>query len=179
MATLGLGFGHRSDPCSTCTSPENTDSFTGHLALAKPLGRGLGVGLDVSVWRRGHPGPVGPADSTGAPTATTLTNTLGNASVVFSWQIWHAWVRAGGGLALGRQDMANGSGSATAITTASGMGVGYTVGAGISLPVAAPLSLAFFANWNAGSYDLVSPVAVVERGAQHRYLEMGVGLTLR
>src|SRR5665811_342507 len=56
----------------------------------------VGIGTDVSVWRRGRPGPVGSPDSTGVPTPTTLTNMLGNVSVVLSWQVWHVWVRAGG-----------------------------------------------------------------------------------
>lgn len=178
FATLGLGYGMRSDDCATCATPENTDSFTGHLSLGKTLGHGVGLGVGVSVWRRGHPGPAGPADSTGVPTATTLGNMLGNASVLVSYQVWRVWVQAGGGLALGSQDLAPSTPDG-AITTASGLGIGYTVGGGFSIPLAGPMALAVFANLNAGSYDLTSPVAVVARDAEHRYLEVGVGLTLR
>lgn len=177
LVTLGIGYGRRRDPCTNCASPENTDSFTGHVSLGKRLGHGLGVGVRASVWRRGHPGPLAAADSTGTPAPTTLMNTLGNASVVFSWQLWHFWVEGGGGFAWSGEDLVD-SGS-SAIVHASGMGIGYSFGAGMSIPLAGPLSLAFFGNYNAGQYDLTSPTAVVDRGASHQYVELGVGLTLR
>lgn len=177
LATLGVGYGRRSDPCSSCASPDNTNSFTGQVSLGKRLARGLGVGVRASVWRRGHPGPPAAADSTGVPTPTTLVNTLGNASVVFSWQVWHVWLEGGGGLAWAGEDLVDADSSA--LVHASGVGIGYTVGGGVALPLAGPLSLAFFGNYNAGGYDLTSPTAVVERGAKHRYLELGIGLTLR
>ena len=41
------------------------------------------------------------------------------------------------------------------------------------------VSLVIFANWNVGSYDLSTPLAVIERGVEHRYVEVGFGLTLR
>jgi len=180
FATLGIGYGLRSDPCAHCPSPDDTDSFTGQLSVGKRLGHGFGVGVGVSVWRRTHPGPPGAADSTGVPTPTKLSNMLGNASLIFSYQIWHVFVRAGGGLAWGRQDLVDPDPDASApILTASGVGIGYTAGGGFTLPLAPPISLAFFANYNAGSYDLTTPVRVIERGATHRYLEMGVGVTLR
>ena len=177
FATLGVGYGRRSDPCTSCASPDNTDSFTGHLSVGKRLGHGLGVGVQGSVWRRGHPGPLGAADSTGTPTPTKLTNTLGNASLVFSWQLWHVWIEGGGGLAWAGEDMVDADSST--VVHASGMGIGYSLGGGFALPLAGPLSLAFFGNYNAGQYDLTSPMAVVDRGASHQYLELGIGLTLR
>lgn len=39
--TLGMGYGQRSDPCTNCPSPDDTDSFTGHLSLGCYLGYGL------------------------------------------------------------------------------------------------------------------------------------------
>ncbi|MGY8799434.1 MAG: hypothetical protein ACKVG4_11715 [Longimicrobiales bacterium] len=38
---------------------------------------------------------------------------------------------------------------------------------------------AIFANYNAGTYDLVSAEGVLQRDARHEYLEMGFGLTIR
>ncbi|MFQ5537555.1 MAG: hypothetical protein ACE5GJ_08905 [Gemmatimonadota bacterium] len=193
---LGVGFGRRSDPCAVCPSPENTDSFTGHVSLSRPLGHGFGVGVDGSVWRRSHPGPLGAPDSTGVPSPTKLGSTLGNVSVTFSFEIWQLFFQAGGGVAWASQDLVPGGGVATvggaggaaageggsgaaATVTASGLGVGYTVGGGFVLPVAPPVSLVFFANLNAGSYDLATPYEVVERGARHRYLEVGIGVAAR
>lgn len=177
LLTVALGYGQRLDGCVACVAPENTTSFTGHVALAKPLAGSLAIGLEGSVWRRGHPGPPGAPDSLGVPVPTTLSNTLGNASLVFSYQLWRVFVRAGGGVAWGSQDLA--AEEAPSIERASGMGLGYTVGAGVTLPLAGPVSLAFFGNWNAGFYDLASPTRVVARGAEHSYYEVGVGLTLR
>jgi len=178
--TLGLGYGQRSDPCSHCTSPENTDSFTGHLSVGRYLVGGLGVGIDASVWRRGHPGPLADADSAGVKAPTTLSNTLGNASLTFSYQLWHLFVRAGGGLSWGGQDLVetDAEGSPT-VVRASGMGIGYSVGGGLTVPLASMASIAFFGNWNVGRYDMVSPTAVLERNAEHRYLELGMGISLR
>ncbi len=178
--TAGFAFGRRSDACSLCASPENKDSFSAHASLGKYLGHGLGVGIDASVWRRTHPGPTLDPDSTGAPQPTSLGNTLGNASVTFSWQVWHVWIRAGGGLAWARQDVVREEeGAGPVVEQASGLGIGYSAGAGVTIPVAGPVSLAFYANLNGGRYDLVSPTAVLQRGAEHRYVEVGVGLTLR
>ena len=178
--TLGAGYGLRFDDCTLCTSPENTESFTAHLGVGRYLVGGLGIGLDASVWRRSHPGPLTEADSTGAPGAIPLVNMLGNGSVSFSYQLWHVYVRGGGGLAWGSQDLewAPPEGD-TVVTNASGWGVGYSVGAGITLPVHPMVSLAFFANWNAGRYDLTAPHGILARHARHEQLEMGVGISLR
>lgn len=110
---LGVGFGRRSDPCAVCPSPENTDSFTGHVSLSRPLGHGFGVGVDGSVWRRSHPGPLGAPDSTGVPSPTKLGSTLGNVSVTFSFEIWQLFFQAGGGVAWASQDLVPGGGVAT------------------------------------------------------------------
>jgi hypothetical protein len=179
--TLGAGYGQRSDPCSLCASPDNTDSFTGHLSVGKFLGHGIGVSVDASVWKRGHPGPmVGAADSASVATATSLSNTLGNASLTFSYQLWHIYVRGGAGLAWGSQDIetTDESGDAT-VETASGKGIGYSAGAGLTVPLGGPVSLVFFGNWNVGRYDLSAPEGVLQRGARHEYVELGFGLTLR
>jgi hypothetical protein len=140
------------------------------------MGNGLGVGMDASVWRRGHPGVPAAADSLGAGRATKLVNQLGNASLTFSVQRWQIFARAGIGLALGQQDLQDVAGN---VTTATGMGIGYSLGGGITLPLASLVSLAFFGNWNVGSYDLTTPTAVIERGVRHEYVELGFGLTIR
>ena len=178
--TLGMGYGQRNDPCTNCPSPDNTDSFTGHLSLGRYLGHGLGIGIDASVWKRGHPGPLAAADSAGVQAPTTLSNMLGNASLTLSFQLWHFFLRGGGGLAWVRQDLAStdADGEPT-IVTASGLGIGYSVGGGITLPLGGMASIAFFGNWNVGQYDLMSPTAVLERDAKHEYLELGMGITLR
>ena len=54
--TVGLGYGQRWDPCAYCSSARNTQSFTGHVSIGKYITRGLGIGVDASVWRRAHPG---------------------------------------------------------------------------------------------------------------------------
>lgn len=180
FATLGLGYGLRWSDCALCASPEDNESFSGHLGVGRPLGHGLGVGLDVSVWRRTRPGPPSAADSSGARAGTRLSNMLGNASLSFSYHIAFAYVRAGGGLAWGHQDQELTNGEAEPVVArASGVGIGYSAGAGFTLPVHSVISLVFFGNWNYGTYDMASPEGVVLRGASHRYLELGVGLTAR
>lgn len=174
--TIGLGYGQRFDPCSQCLSAENVDSFTGHLSIGKYLQPGLGIGVDASVWRRGHPGAPGALDSLGVAAPTKLVNQLGNASLTVSYEVWQVFVRGGVGLALGQQDLQDTEG---VVTMAKGMGVGYTVGGGVTLPLASMVSLAFFANWNVGSYDMSSPTEVLERGVKHEFVEIGFGLTLR
>ena len=180
--TLGLGYGQRSDACAYCTSPENTESFTAHLSVGKRLPQGMGIGLDASVWQRGHPGPL-VADSTageGGVTAASLTNRLANLSLVFSYQAWHVFVRGGAGIAMGWQDIdETDSGGTSSIVTASGKGIGFTAGGGITIPVHTMVSVAIFANWNRGTYDLTSPRGVLQRGAQHEYTEVGFGVSLR
>ena len=177
---LGLGYGSRNDECVLCESPEDNKSFTGHLSLGRPLGQGFGVGLDVSVWRRGRPGTPLPADSTGVPGETSLANTLGNLSVSFSYDFWHLYLRAGGGLAFGGQDLettdANGN---PLVHTASGWGIGYSAGVGLTVPVASIVSLSFFGNWNVGLYDMISPRGLTERQARHEFMEFGAGLAIR
>jgi hypothetical protein len=178
--SVGAGFGQRSDPCAHCTSPENTDSFTGHVSLGKRLGYGFAIGVDASVWSRAHPGPQLAADSTGAVSTASLTNMLGNASASLSYQVWNLFIRGGGGLAWGSQDFesVDGTGDPT-VVRASGKGIGYSVGAGIKLPLASMVSMLLFANYNVGTYDLVSVEGVLQRDARHEYLEVGFGLTIR
>lgn len=184
---LGIGWGMRQDDCIGCAEAQNTDSFSGHLALTKPLVAGLGVGLDASVWQRGHPAPAGatrPGDGSGAAgdgaDSPRLTNRLANLSVVFSYQAGYLYLRGGVGGALGWADLVEDDGNGGAvIATASGKGVGFTAGGGLLLPVAGNLGLAFYANWNYGKYDLTSPTAVVARDATHDYLELGVGIAFR
>ena len=180
FVTLGLAYGQRKDGCRLCASPLDDKSFSGHLSVGKLLGNGVGVGVDASVWRRGRPGTPGPADSTGVPVGTNLSNMLGNVSVTASYQIWHSWVRAGAGFAWGRQDLEelNEAGE-TIVLTASGKGVGYSLGAGLMLPVHPMVGLALFANWNAGQYDMATVNGVVARETKHRYYEIGFGVTLR
>lgn len=179
-AVLGLGYGSRNDACVLCESPNDNKSFTGHLSVGRPLGYGFGVGLDLSVWRRARPGTPLPADTSGVPGETALANTLGNLSISFSYDIWHLYVRAGGGLAYGAQDLeatdANGN---LMVHTASGWGVGYSAGIGLTVPVASVVSVAFFGNWNVGRYDMISPQGLTERAAAHEYLEFGVGVAIR
>ena len=55
----------------------------------------------------------------------------------------------------------------------------YSLGGGVTLPLASMVSLAFFGNWNVGTYDLASPEGVLERDSRHEYLELGFGLTIR
>ena len=180
FVVLGGGYGSRRDDCVLCESPEDNKSFTAHLSVGRPLGKGFGLGLDASVWRKGRPGTPGPADSTGVPAATTLANMLGNLSVSFSYQYWRVFVRAGGGVAFGSQDLEMTGASGDLIQhTASGWGVGYSAGAGITVPMASMVSLAFFGNWNVGHYDMVSPQGLTERAAKHEYFELGVGIAVR
>lgn len=174
--TVGIGYGQRFDSRSQCSNPQNIQSFTGHVSIGKYLTRELGIGVDASVWRRGHPGAPGAPDSLGVPTPTTLVNQLGNVSLSLSLEAWHIFVRAGVGIALGRQDLQDAGGL---VTSATGLGLGYSVGGGATLPLASLVSLAIFANWNAGRYDLITPSEVLDRGATHRYVELGFGLTLR
>ncbi len=191
---VGLAWGVRTDPCVACADPQNLSSFSGHLGISKPISGGLGIGLEASVWQRGHPNPLAvatPGEGEGegeaeapagaaADTIPALVNRLANLSVAFSYQVRYLYLRAGVGAALGWSDVAedDGEGNIT-VARASGAGVGYTVGGGLVLPLAGPVGIAFFANWNAGSYDLNSTSAVVARGARHEYLEMGVGLSVR
>lgn len=174
--TVGLGYGQRVDRCAFCASTKNTQSFTGHASIGKYVAGGLGVGVDASVWRRGHPGLPGPVDSLGVAPPTVLDNQLGNASMSLSSAVWNFFVRGGVGLAIARQDIQDQAGE---IATASGLGIGYSFGGGATLPLASMVSLLIFANWNVGSYDLSTPLAVIGRGVKHRYVEVGFGLTLR
>ncbi len=174
--TLGIGYGERLDACVLCTSANDVKSFTGHLSVGKYLVGGLGVSMDVSVWRRAHPGPSGALDSLGVATPTSLVSQLGNASVSFSYQVWHVFTRAGVGLAWGHQDVVNTEGD---VVAASGKGVGYSLGGGVMVPLASMVSLVFFGNWNAGGCDLSTSEDVLQRGIKHEFVEIGIGLTLR
>lgn len=181
---LGLGWGMRSDDCTGCGDPENLSSFGVHLSLTKPLVAGLGVGLDISGWQRGHPAPAGATrpDEEPDPTALpSLTNRLGNASVVFSYRTGPLYLRGGVGVALAWADVVEDDGGTGpgVIRTASGKGVGFTGGGGLLLPLSGNLGLAFYANWNYGRYDLTSPTTVVARDAAHEVLELGVGVAFR
>jgi hypothetical protein len=170
----------RNDGCILCESPEEDNSFSAYLGVVRPLWNGIGVGVDVSVWRKGRPGTPGAPDPEGVPEPTSLSNILGNLSVSFSYDFWHLFVRAGAGVAMGRQDLEMENQEGNIIThTASGWGPGYSIGCGVTVPVASMLSLAFYANYNAGYYDLVSPQGLTERNANHRYLELGVGVAMR
>lgn len=178
FATVGFAFGQRRDGCALCPSPDDDQSFAAHLSVGKYLAYGLGVGVDASMWRRSRPaGFADPEDPEGGP--ATLTNTLGNASVVFSWQAWHVFARAGGGLAWGAQDGVGTGDDADTVVSSTGMGVGYTVGGGITLPLHPMISLAFFGNYNVGQYDLTDPVGIVMRDTRHEVLELGIGVTIR
>ena len=178
--TLGLGFGQRQDGCTLCASPLDDQSFTGHVSVGKYLTKGLGLGLDASVWRRGRPGTPGAPDSTGVATPTTLSNMLGNASVTLSYEVWHIFARAGGGFAWGSQDLEELNDQDEAVVIrASGKGIGYSLGGGFTIPVHPMIAVAFFGNWNAGQYDLTSINGVAERDAKHQFWEVGFGVTLR
>ena len=83
-----------------------------------------------------------------------------------------------GHVSLGKY-VAGGLGVGVDVTTASGMGVGYSLGGGATLPLASLASLVLFVNWNVGSYDLATPAAVLERGVKHKFVELGFGLTVR
>lgn len=180
FAVLGVGFGSRSDACVLCESPRDNRSFTAYLGVGRPLGHGFGVGLDGSFWRRTRPGTPGAADGDGVPTPTSLANMLGNLSVSFSYRYWQTFIRAGFGAAFGSQDLemelADGS---MGIHTARGFGIGYSAGAGFTIPLANMVSLAFSTNWNVGHYDMVSPQGLKERAARHQYFEVGVGVAAR
>lgn len=180
FVTLGVGYGVRTDPCTLCASPLDDESFTGHLSVGRPLGRGLAVGIDGSVWMRSRPGTPGPADSTGAAAPSSLGTMLGNASLTASYQVSVVWLRAGAGFAWGLQDVETaGTAGDPAVVRASGKGIGYTLGAGLKLPVSRLISIAFFGHWNAGRYDLATPTEIVARESWHRYYELGFGVTLR
>lgn len=178
----GGGYGLRFDPCAQCTSVENTESFTGHVSFGTYLAGGLGVGVNASAWRRGHPGvptvaeEVEGEEDSGGLQPTSLVNQLTNVSLTFSYQAWHTFVHAGVGVALARQDV---QAEDDTVSSATGKGIGYTVGGGILLPIAGPASLMFFANWNHGRYDLATPEAILQRGVTHDYAEMGFGVTIR
>lgn len=176
FVTAGMGFGQRFDPCAQCPSPDNIESFTAHVSLGKYMVPDLALGVDASVWRRGHPGAPMGADSTTAGTPVALVNQLGNASLVASFETWQVFFRLGVGVAIGRQDVQDDQG---VVSTGTGLGVGYTFGAGASVPLVSMVSLAFFLNYNVGSYDLTSPTAVLERDVRHEFLEMGFALTMR
>ncbi|RMH18352.1 MAG: hypothetical protein D6701_06465 [Gemmatimonadetes bacterium] len=60
--------------------------------------------------------------------------------------------------------------------TATGVGVGYTVGAGVLLPFAGPISITVFSNWNAGWYDLSADGFTLAADTSHRFFEVGIGL---
>ena len=60
-----------------------------------------------------------------------------------------------------------------------GAGVGFSVGAGATLPLVSVVSIAFFANYNFGAYDLATPTAVLERGVKHEIVELGFGISTR
>ena len=178
--TLGFAYGERADDCTLCESPLDVKSFSAHVSVGKYLTKGLGVGIDGSIWKRGRPGTPGPADSTGAVTATSLSNQLGNVSVSLSWETWHLWLRTGVGLAFGSQDQEEAQDDATpVIVTASGRGIGYSFGGGLTLPLHPMISLAAYGNYNVGNYDLTSVNGVLERGTQHRFWEVGIGVSLR
>lgn len=180
LFTLGLAWGQRGDACAFCTTADDTDSFSAHLSLARPMGGGLGLGIDVSVWQRSSPGPLDPDAEGDGPVALPLVNRLGNLSVVGSWQSGPLFLRAGLGAALGRQDLVDPQDDDGAtILSASGTGVGYTLGGGIAIPLHDLISIAVFANWNAGYYDLTSPRGVLGRDVQHQVLEIGFGLSTR
>jgi opacity protein-like surface antigen len=105
---------------------------------------------------------------------------LANISVSFSYDYWHLFVRAGAGVAYGSKDLEKENPSGDIIVhRASGWGPGYTLGAGVAIPLASMVSLAFYGNWNVGHYDMVSPQGLIERDAKHQYLELGVGVTVR
>jgi hypothetical protein len=177
---LGMGYGQRSDECFLCDSPENNKSFTGYLSVGRPLAHGLGLSLDTSLWIKGRPGTPGAVDENGVPTPSSLMNILANLSASVFYEFWHFYLRAGAGMAFGSQDLemsaADGS---MAIHTASGFGVGYSAGAGLTIPIASVAHLAVFGNWNVGTYDMVSPQGLTERGARHEYLEVGIGVSAR
>lgn len=180
FVVLGAGYGNRSDDCVLCESPEDNRSFTGHLSVGRPLGRGFGVGVDMSLWRRARPGTPLPPDSTGVPGESSLANTLGNLSISLSYDFWHLYVRAGGGVAFGSQDLETSDADGDIMVhTASGWGVGYSAGAGLTIPLASVVSLTVFGNWNVGQYDMISPQGLTERAAKHEYLELGVGVAVR
>jgi hypothetical protein len=173
--TIGVAYGMRIDGCATCPSPVSSRSFSGHLGVGKYLVDKLAVGLEGSVWRRGQPGaPLG-GDSLTVGTPVKLVGYVGNTSLVFSYQRWHVFARGGIGVAFARQDVQDDLG----ISRATGWGVGYTAGVGATLPLVSLVSVAFFANYNAGWYDLATPTAVLEQSAHHQYVETGIGLTLR
>jgi hypothetical protein len=177
---VGFGYGSRMGECVLCASPEDDKSFIGHVTLGRPLGAGFGVGLDSSVWIRRRPGTPGPEDDSGVPQATNLTNAIGNTSVSISYDVWHVFLRAGFGLAWGRQDLEfENSKGEMAVHTASGMGVGYSAGAGFTVPLASAVSLAIFGNWSVGRYDMVSHLGLTERDARHEWFELGVGAAIR
>jgi hypothetical protein len=179
-AVLGFGYGMRNDGCVLCESPRENRSFSAHLSVVRPIWNNVGVGLDVSAWRKSRPGTPGPLDPEGIPEPTSLANMLGNASVSVSYDYWHLFVKAGVGLAFGSKDleMENSQGDVI-IHTASGFGPGFTAGAGVTVPVASMVSLAFYGNWNMGRYDMVSPQGLIERDATHQYLELGIGVAVR
>lgn len=180
--SAGGGYGMRFDPCAQCTSVENIESFTAHVSLGTYLIGGLGVGVNASAWRRGHPGvptvapPVEGEEGSGGLQPTSLVNQLTNVSLTFSYQAWHTFAHAGVGVALARQDV---QAEDDTVSRASGKGIGYTIGGGIMLPIAGPASLMLFGNWNHGRYDLVSPEAILQRGVTHDYAELGFGVTIR
>ena len=83
-------------------------------------------------------------------------------------------------MAFGSQDLETSDADGDIMVhTASGWGVGYSAGAGLTIPLASVVSLTVFGNWNVGQYDMISPQGLTERAAKHEYLELGVGVAVR
>jgi hypothetical protein len=171
---LGGAYSQRRDGCPFCSGLDDDDNFTGHLRVGRHLGAGFGLGLDASVWRRSRSDVVSDGETT--ESETQLQTLLGNLSLSLNYRIWQLYLHAGGGLAYGRVDLPDPANEGGPLRAASGLGIGYSAGAGIGLPMAGPVSLTLFANWNVGRYDLISQGFTMASDIEHRFLEVGLGL---
>ena len=178
FVTAGIAHAVRWGSCPLCAQMEDDDSFTGHVRIGRYLAGGLGMGVAISAWRQQRPSLLQPADTAGV--TPQLTTMLANASISFSYQLWQLYVRAGVGLGFGSYDMeeVSESGDVT-LVSATGLGVGYSLGGGFDVPVAGPVAVTMFGNWNVGFYDLNASGDRLAPGTRHDFFEFGLGLSIK
>lgn len=176
--TVGIAQAVRWGDCPLCAPTEDANSFTGHLRIGRSLTGGLGMGVAISVWRQRRPSLVQPADTAGI--TPQLTTTLGNASLSFSYQLWQLYARAGAGLGFGSYDIEEvDEAGAVTLVSATGLGVGYSLGGGLDIPVSGPVAVTMFGNWNVGFYDLNAKGKRLASNTRHDFFEFGLGLSIR
>lgn len=176
--TLGIAHAVRWGDCPLCAAVEDDDSFTAHMRIGRTLTGGLGMGVAFSVWRQRRASLVQPADTAGI--TPQLTTMLGNASLSLSYQLWQFYAQAGAGLGFGSYDLEEvaESGDVT-LVSANGLGVGYSLGGGVDIPVSGAVAVTMFGNWNVGFYDLNAGGERLAPGTRHDFFEFGLGLSIK